>query len=264
MTGPTRLRDDPKASISLRLDLERASGADRPELDLVTGLAALEAAMAAPAGAAPLEHVNPANGATGGAGSAIAPTLAGAIAKGVLAGLLAIGAVTAGSALIGDDAKKGSLDDHVNNVPAVVSAHSEEPAPLETSLPLSVTPPPVAPAHSAHASPRTTASTLSATSASTADPVAPNEELSPLARETKQVIDIRSLAGADPARALALAEASQREFPGGAFSEEREALIISSMARVGRTVEARARADRFFASHPASPYAARIHTLLGY
>lgn len=69
--------------------------------------------------------------------------------------------------------------------------------------------------------------------------------------------------GANPGRSLALTQQHARRFPGGAFSQEREAIAIQALAGLGRTAEARARAERFAAAFPGSAYVRRFEVLLG-
>jgi hypothetical protein len=61
----------------------------------------------------------------------------------------------------------------------------------------------------------------------------------------------------DPAHALALAREHAQKFPDGMLSQEREAIAIEALARLGRTSEAKARAESFSGSFPASPYRRR-------
>jgi hypothetical protein len=67
----------------------------------------------------------------------------------------------------------------------------------------------------------------------------------------------------DPATALALAEKHAAKFPNGELLEEREVLAIEALAALGRSGDARARADRFLASSPRTPYRARVGRATG-
>ncbi len=66
----------------------------------------------------------------------------------------------------------------------------------------------------------------------------------------------------DPAQALALAQEHARRFPRGMLAQEREAIAVEALVRLGRRREARARARGFFAAYPSSPYRSRIERLL--
>jgi hypothetical protein len=72
-------------------------------------------------------------------------------------------------------------------------------------------------------------------------------------REIAQLVRIRALLGSDPAAALRLAERSEREFPHGLLSEERQALSIVALAKSGAHDAASKRAQRYFARFPHSP-----------
>lgn len=67
----------------------------------------------------------------------------------------------------------------------------------------------------------------------------------------------------DPNKALALAEEGHARFSRGLFWQERESVAITSLARLGRTPEARVRARRFIARHPESLYVEELRRMLG-
>jgi hypothetical protein len=62
---------------------------------------------------------------------------------------------------------------------------------------------------------------------------------------------------------LALAAEGDRRFAGGLFAQEREAIAIGALVRLGRHAEARTRAGAFLASYPRSAFAERIEKLTG-
>jgi hypothetical protein len=68
----------------------------------------------------------------------------------------------------------------------------------------------------------------------------------------------QSALGASPARALALTAEHQRRFGAGALAEEREALAIEALRRLGRTPEAQRRAAAFTRRYPHSVHASRV------
>jgi hypothetical protein len=72
----------------------------------------------------------------------------------------------------------------------------------------------------------------------------------------------RSLRSADPAAALRLTQEHERLFPSSVFGEEREAIAIEALARLGHTDEARRRFARFSERHPESGYRWRLGPLL--
>jgi hypothetical protein len=81
--------------------------------------------------------------------------------------------------------------------------------------------------------------------------------------ETQDIARLRSVARMDPARAFVLAQEGARKYPQGFFSQEREAIAIRSLVNLGRTIEARARAERFLAAYPRGPAAESIRASVG-
>ena len=61
---------------------------------------------------------------------------------------------------------------------------------------------------------------------------------------------------------LVLVDEGHRRFPRGSFYQERESIAILALAQVGRSTEARARAQRFLDAHPGSAYAERLRGLV--
>jgi hypothetical protein len=86
---------------------------------------------------------------------------------------------------------------------------------------------------------------------------------SQLLAETAHMAELRRVATADPVRALAQAEQGAHKFPRGFFAQEREAISITLLLRLGRSQEARARGERFLARHPQGPAAEQIRRALG-
>lgn len=62
----------------------------------------------------------------------------------------------------------------------------------------------------------------------------------------------------DAARALVLVDEHARRHPAGALAEEREALRVLALCRLGRAAESRAAADRFLKAFARSPHASRV------
>lgn len=65
-----------------------------------------------------------------------------------------------------------------------------------------------------------------------------------------------------PRRALALVAQHERLYPHGMLTEEREAIAIEALARLGSRDAALARLARFEAAYPSSPHRARLDELL--
>jgi hypothetical protein len=72
-------------------------------------------------------------------------------------------------------------------------------------------------------------------------------------REIAQLVRIRAMLEQNPAAAYRLAVRSEREFPHGVLSEERQALQMLALARSGSTRAAEQKARAFFARYPQSP-----------
>ncbi|AKV00582.1 hypothetical protein AKJ09_07245 [Labilithrix luteola] len=72
-----------------------------------------------------------------------------------------------------------------------------------------------------------------------------------------------SLAAGRSSEALSKVQSYRRSFPAPHFAGEADALEIQALAALGRTDEARQKADRFLASRPQSPYAQRVRQAVG-
>jgi hypothetical protein len=83
-----------------------------------------------------------------------------------------------------------------------------------------------------------------------------------LAAEVEHLGRLRAVAGRDPAQALALATEGDQRFGSGLFAQEREAIAIAALVRLGRTTEARSRAHVFLARYPRSSFAERIQEMI--
>lgn len=83
-----------------------------------------------------------------------------------------------------------------------------------------------------------------------------------LREELAQIREIRTLLDRSPTAALALAERGQQRFSNGHLVEEREALSVIALARLGRRQDARARAAAFVSRYPKSALVDRIHAEL--
>lgn len=81
-------------------------------------------------------------------------------------------------------------------------------------------------------------------------------------REIAQLVKIRALLERDPTGARRLAERSEREFPRGLLSEERRALAIVALAKMGTKQLAERDAQRYFARYPHSPMRELIEAAL--
>lgn len=244
MTGdPTRLLHDPATAAVLRRDLGVASG-QGVGFDVSAGLTRFESALAA----------DLARGTGAGAGASSGGLAVGAL---LLAGGLAaaLGWQLAGPAepqerhFTGTVAQRAALD----------------PEPMVAPTPMRVPAIVAAPALAADPSPRD------------AEPAPPVDRSPPVRRvraardhapaakvpadylrEARELNAARGFLGADPAQALALAEAGKASFAGGAFAQEWEGVAVLALFELGRGEEARTRGDAFLQQYPNGTYAPRI------
>ena len=77
-------------------------------------------------------------------------------------------------------------------------------------------------------------------------------------REIQEVAEAQRLLTSDPARALALVQASEARTPSGYLREERRYVGVMALFRLGKLDEARTEAARFLADYPDGPYSARV------
>ncbi len=85
-------------------------------------------------------------------------------------------------------------------------------------------------------------------------PARPEEEIVLLERAEAALTN-------DPAAALALTQILEQNYPRGALAQEREAIAIEALAKLGRREEAQVRLQRFLAAHPESPHRMRLERL---
>jgi hypothetical protein len=95
-----------------------------------------------------------------------------------------------------------------------------------------------------------------------ATPPVQTVEPAPLPREMDLLTPALAALRNDPARALALAERHASLYAQGAFAEEREAIAIEALHRLGQRDRARARLAEFATNHPRSSYRARLDRLV--
>jgi hypothetical protein len=86
----------------------------------------------------------------------------------------------------------------------------------------------------------------------------PRPPVAGIPTETDLLRDARLVLDRSPTEALALTEQHRRQYPNGAFSQEREVIAITALTRLGRSADARSRAERFRTLYPSSPYTARL------
>jgi outer membrane protein assembly factor BamD (BamD/ComL family) len=69
------------------------------------------------------------------------------------------------------------------------------------------------------------------------------------------------LRAGQPARALATIEQHERRFPSGSLTESREVARVLALCALGRKQDARDEATGFLATHPGSPFTARVRAV---
>jgi hypothetical protein len=233
--GPRRWIDDPEAPGLPREQLRRALAVEPPVYDVEAGLARFEAAGVAASG-----------------GSGLAWVIGGVVGLAAAAGL---GLALAPSVL-----------EPVAVAPPPVAEPDRpaEPAAAVAEPPLpppAVVPPASAePEDAASPAPRrstgTTRRPAAAVPAEAAGDDAARREIEALARA-------RTALAADPARALELVEAADREFSPGLFAEERAAIRVLALAQLGRRDEALRHGRAFLRRFPASTLADRVRGAIG-
>ena len=94
------------------------------------------------------------------------------------------------------------------------------------------------------------------------DPAARAPATDQLAEEVALLDQARAELGSSPGRALALAESHAVRFLRGKLGMERDLLIVDALRRLGRTGEARARAEAILARAQGSLYEERIRSII--
>jgi len=253
-------------------DERRALGADHAEASPAFAKRAIWTALslklAAPATAAAAALSSAAPGAASGA-SAVATASS-------LTAVALVKSATIGVALgaaVGTGLYFGGRSEPLHSAPAIVQSGEGKlgatsvPAPFHAvartdsgppSAAASDSAPPVAEATPpvARSAPRVEASALAVTRV----PAPPLVE-----SESQRVAGARALLRSGNARAaLDALDALGRDEPNGLLVQEREALVVETLAALGRRAAARARADAFLARYPRSPHAAAVRRAAGY
>lgn len=269
---PIRLLDLPPAasggasgdlpSVLARADLAVARDHAPVDYDVDDGLERFRGLIAA-GGSGPGSGAEPPGGLdSGAAASAAGATTAAGAKSGTLWAALAIGVIGGGVAIaVVNETSTGAppsavtapMGDSPEGTTATTEGSLAEPEAPRAPLAGDEAPPPedleaAAPPASAHNAPQALPHPAPASS---------------IGAEMAHLAELRALAGSDPARALALADEGHARFPKGTFGQEREAIAISALARLGRTEQAQQRARAFLARHPESPFSESIQNAAG-
>ncbi len=256
---PVRLLDDAGVESKLREALASAKNAPAPTLDTTAGLARLNAAIVSDGGGPP--DSPPTDGGAGGA----AQGGVGGAAQGAAVGKSSAGAWIVGTALAGTLAVGGALllrkpPPVKNQPPPAAQPAAKAPAkPVPSAAkPETVSePPPPEPIASAKPRPRV------APSAATNKPDAKESKKDRIKREVAQLAAARAALGSNPAKALALAEAGHREFARGLLYQEREAIAVLALSRMGSSAAARSRGQAFLSRFPKGPASDSVRSAIG-
>jgi hypothetical protein len=101
----------------------------------------------------------------------------------------------------------------------------------------------------------------SAPPSAAAPPPAPPTPASDSVSEIRGVALARNLVDSDPEAALNLLEKVRRDHPNGYFVEERQALTVIALARLGRESAVRQQAAAFLRAYPNGPFSDRVRSV---
>ncbi len=231
MNDPTRLLDDPTTPDALRKALAHLASTPPQPYDVAAGLSRLQRAMQVPPSACPGPRIS-------------SSTLARAV--GVGAGAVVAGGIVAFIAMRPAHVGQPAVAQPAISIPLVLPDRSA--APLVDVNDLPELPPERPSAGAVRPAPR-----------SSVPPAA--EDL--YREEVLHLANLRRVAGSNPSEALRLAQEGHERFARGMLYQEREAIAIGALSRLGRKGEARGRAERFLARFPRSPYADQIRAEAG-
>jgi hypothetical protein len=83
-----------------------------------------------------------------------------------------------------------------------------------------------------------------------------------LGPELRLLTEAQRTLQSDPAKALGLCDEHAKRFPASRFAQERDTLAITALMALGRTADARKRADAFKVAYPDSPNIPGIDSIL--
>ncbi|AKV00692.1 hypothetical protein AKJ09_07355 [Labilithrix luteola] len=91
----------------------------------------------------------------------------------------------------------------------------------------------------------------------------PSPEAPPSVSELEAARRAQATLASNPGRALVIADQLSRDFPNGEFVQEREAIAVEALARLGRKEDALQRARTLLRRFPRTPYVARLEMVIG-
>ena len=264
---PIRLLDDPALGEALRGDLALATDIELTGLDVTAGLSSLNAAVAAEAGATGIVAPVAATGMSTATKAAIAGVV---LAAGIVGALIGLGG-NEDSVSTQQMAAVQPIAPPVEIEPIGSGAAVPEPAPTPAPTRTTVEPAPVeleddeAPAPAAI--PEEEALEPVATplepkprhAKSAAAPLSAEDAMA----EASLVSRARKALVTSPQRALDLANQAKREFPRGMLVEEREAIAVQALAKLGQGDKASQRGEKFLRAYGRGPHAAAVRSAIG-
>ncbi len=264
---PQRLLDDPNVAEPLRSDLATVTGTPPLAYDATNGLSRFKAIVAV-GGAGGLGAAAIKSSSVFGGSKALIAGLAGVVLAGGIAAALFVGVSapaptsTAPESAALEPAEPASglapapeeppeMDMPAVSPPAAVDA-ADEPSPPAVEP----VPPVVMPETPAAAKPAPAAKKPA--KANDAD----DGQASDYMREARKVQQAKKALKTEPAKALRLLEAVEREFPDGLLMEEREGLYVLALLATGKVDAGKRRADAYLAQYPKGTLAARVRRAL--
>jgi hypothetical protein len=250
MEDPPRLFEAEEAPAALRTLLRQAQQDVASPAEVGQLVQLVESRLLAPTSAAP--GFRPARGSR-----TTAKILAGALVAGLgLGGWFLVSRSRSSTPTAGQQLAKPQTPSAPVAPSAQAPAYADPAAPSEDRALAPTVPSAPRVAHS-HNGGRDTVHRTSIATQAQADATerAPSDEFA-LLRAARQAISDH------PERALALTNEHARLFPAGMLAQEREAIAVEALVKLGRASQAQARARTFLAAHPDSPYKGRIDAAL--
>jgi hypothetical protein len=277
LTQPLRWLDDPEAGAALRADLGHGAAATVTGIDYGATLTALRGAIAAQTASLPIAAAASSSGWSVGVKLAIGVLLVGGIAvwasrgdvqesdSHARANVELAPVVTNDRLLPTPEPTRAPADVRRSAIAPVAepTLPDDETAIVVVPEPTGAEPIDVDRDRGAKPRKRTNEGGASETQDTAVTPTratvdAPSEDSDRYVREARLVAQARRALADDPARALALTEQVEREFPNGLLGEERRALEIRALAALGKSSEAKDAAKAFLAEYPDGPQAAAV------
>ncbi|MBI5534176.1 MAG: hypothetical protein HY898_15745 [Deltaproteobacteria bacterium] len=230
---PIRLMEDPALSEGLRAALRQAAEQGAPGFDLGAGLDRFRQQLSAPT----------------------APSAAPALGPKLILGLGGLGVI--GAVVLAGFALRSPHRPPPSPPAVVVSQQPEIPQPPAPSATVEIDLDQEAATLDAGAP----ASSSAGPAASRSETKESRDDL--YRREVQHLAEVRAALGRSPEEALRMADKGHREFARGMLYQEREALAIRALVRLGRAAQARARTEQFVARFPRSPYSEQLRRETG-